>query len=46
MKKLSLSLLLIILAVSACDNNVPPTKAPAAENPHAAGNPVADKTGK
>ena len=31
MKKLGLALILVVLAVSACDNKLPPTKAPGAE---------------
>ena len=40
MKKLRLSLVLVALAVSACDNKLPPTKAPGAEQSSHAGNPV------
>ena len=40
MKKLRLSLVLVALAVSACDNKLPPTKAPGAEQSAYASNPV------
>lgn len=41
MKKLGLSLVLVALAVSACDNKLPPTKAPGAEqSAYVNGNPV------
>lgn len=43
MKKLTLILVLVVLAVSACDNNLPPTKAPGGDqNPQAASNPAAN----
>ncbi|QKD13594.1 hypothetical protein [Mesorhizobium sp. NZP2077] len=40
MKKLGFSLALVALAVSACDNKLPPTKAPAAEQSFHASNPA------
>ncbi|BAB53609.1 msl7943 [Mesorhizobium japonicum MAFF 303099] len=40
MKKLGLALVLLVLAVSACDNKLPPTKAPGAEQSSYASNPV------
>lgn len=43
MKKLRLGLVLVALTVSACDNKLPPTKAPGAQQSSYAGNPVTDK---
>lgn len=40
MKKLGLAIILVVLAVSACDNKLPPIKAPGAEQSSHAGNPV------
>ena len=40
MKKLGFGLVLVALAVSACDNKLPPTKAPGAEQSSHASNPV------
>lgn len=40
MKKLGLALALVVLAVSACDNKLPPTKAPGAEQSSYGSNPV------
>ena len=41
MKKLRLGLVLVTLIVSACDNKLPPTKAPGAEqSPYPASNAV------
>ncbi|GLQ78226.1 hypothetical protein GCM10007881_17420 [Mesorhizobium huakuii] len=41
MKKLGLGLVLVALAVSACDNKLPPSKAPGAEQgAYVASNPV------
>ncbi|MCH4560403.1 hypothetical protein ACVILI_003073 [Mesorhizobium sp. USDA 4775] len=42
MKKLGLALILVVLAVSACDNKLPPTKAPGAEQSSHASDPVMD----
>ncbi|MGX7872240.1 hypothetical protein ACVDG5_004670 [Mesorhizobium sp. ORM6] len=43
MKKLKSCLVLMVLIVSACDNKLPPTKAPGAEqSPYVAGNSVTD----
>ncbi|WP_202354991.1 hypothetical protein [Mesorhizobium sp. 113-3-3] len=41
MKKLGFGLVLVALAVSACDNKLPPTKAPGAEqSAYVVSNPV------
>lgn len=40
MKKLGLVLVLVALTVSACDNKLPPTKAPLAEQSSHASNPA------